>query len=290
MNSICFFASYFEGEKLPYYVLVYLNELKGHYPNLVFLTGNTQLSSGEIQDLKDNGIGCEVTTNKGFDFGLWYYAFQKYPPANYDQIILVNDSCVLFKSLSDFVKWSEFNTAEMQGMTLSEAVSTHIQSYFLVIKKAAITTVSDYFSKHKIYTNISDVISNYEIGLSKHLIQSGYKLAAFIDNNGYNGEFSPYYQCINYHLEKGIPVIKKKILFSSYRKEERFTLARMNFDISPNAYISKIKQLNTGLILDFEILMSENRSQMSTWDKLNYFFMAKSIAVFRYVRNVFKHA
>ena len=48
-------------------------------------------------------LGNEIEENEGFDFGLWYHAFLKYNVDLYDKIALVNDSCILFKSLDDFI-------------------------------------------------------------------------------------------------------------------------------------------------------------------------------------------
>ena len=66
------------------------------------------------------------------------------------------------------------------------------------------------------FTNIKDVIRVYEIGLSTYLQSKGFTMSSFVDNNAYEGEFSPYFKCIDYHIKKGIPVIKKKILFAPY--------------------------------------------------------------------------
>ncbi|MES2680314.1 MAG: rhamnan synthesis F family protein [Bacteroidota bacterium] len=270
MKSICFFASYYTEPALPYYVEVYLKELKNHFTDVVFLNSGNDLSAPAIDFLAKQNIRYTTDQNEGFDFGLWYKAFQRYDTSAYDQVALVNDSCILFKPLTGFVNWSKGNDADFQGMTFSEAIAPHLQSYFLVINQRAISHVHDYFMGNGLLKTINEVIIRYEVGLSTYLLSKGMKMAAYIDNNGYRGEFSPYYHCINYHLEKGVPLIKKKIMFSSYRKDEMFTLARMNFKINPSHYIKLIKKVNADLILDFEKLMSEARSKMRISTKLAY--------------------
>jgi rhamnosyltransferase len=281
MRSICFFASYFKGNKIPYYITVYLTELKKHFSEVVLLTSQNNLSIESIAFLKAENIRLQIEENEGFDFGLWYKAFQKNEIDTYDQIALVNDSCILFKPLNEFMNWSRSNNADLQGITLSNAIALHIQSYFLMINKRAIPFVKEYFEKHKLLKNISDVIAVYEVGLSSFLISKDLRIDAFMDNKGYNGEFSPYYYCVDYHIINGIPVIKKKILFASYRKDELFTLARMRFNISLSHYINLIKKNCKTIILDLEKLRTDQENSISIMAKIKYAINLNLIAVKR---------
>lgn len=288
MNSICLFASYFSGKSLPYYITVYLTELKQHFTKVVLLTDEKQLSSESLEFLKEQHIGLQQEKNDGFDFGLWYKAFQKTNVLNYDRIALVNDSCILFKPLDEFMAWAAKDTADMKGVTKSEAVSPHLQSYFLLINKSAIAATLHYFETNKVYSNIEEVIAHYEIGLSKYLLSQGFTLSAFVDNNGYSGEFSPYYQCIDYHVQKGIPVIKKKILYSSYRKRELTTLARMNFNINPVYYVEMIKKTVKDPIIDFEKVLMQKEGSISLFDALKYKVTSSLIGLLRPVYKLVK--
>lgn len=281
MRSICFFASYFTGNRLPYYITVYLGELNKHFSEVVLLTSQNDLSIESIAFLKAENIRLQIEENEGFDFGLWYKAFQKNEIETYDQIALVNDSCILFKPLNEFMEWSRSNASDLQGITRSNAIAPHIQSYFLIINNKAIPFVKEYFEQHKLFKNISDVITVYEVGLSSFLISKGLKIDAFMDNNGYDGEFSPYYYCADYHMSKGIPFIKKKILFASYRKDELFTLARMRFNISPSHYINLIKKNCKNLILDLDKLRTDQENSMSMMAKIKYAINLNLIAVIR---------
>ncbi|PBQ33855.1 hypothetical protein CNR22_19395 [Sphingobacteriaceae bacterium] len=270
MKSICLFASYFPSEEIPYYVTVYLKELKKQFGEVLLLVAKEKLAASGYEFLKKEGIQVDLQKeNKGFDFGLWYNAFQTLDLDAYDEIALVNDSSVLFKSLDGFTKWSRSNGSDLKGITYSDAIYPHIQSYFLVLNRAAVKLTADYFQKHKVLNTISEVISTYEVGLSKYLQEGGLKIAAFIDNNGYSGEFSPYYHCIDYHIYKGVPMIKKKIMFASYRKTELFTLARMNFNIDRNYYLDLIKRTSPDLIIDLDKL-KDQKEEMNLLDKLKY--------------------
>jgi len=280
-KSICFFASYFKGDTIPYYIQVYLLELKKHFSQLVLLASNEKISKVDLKFLEDNNIVLQQEKNEGFDFGLWFKAMQKYDISNFDTVALINDSSVLFRSLDNFVKWAKHEKADLLGMTESYAVSHHIQSYFLWIKKPALIHVKNYFEQNGIIKLLDDVIRVYEIGLSSELINKGFTLSSFVSNNGYKGEFAPYYYCVDSHLKQGIPLIKKKIIYNAYRKDELFSLARMNFNINADYYINLIKQINTDSLIDFEKVKLDQVSQMTAFDKFVYNFKRVMILNFR---------
>ncbi len=261
-NSICLFASYFEGKHIPYYVQVYLEELKKHVGELVFINGVSDLDKESLDFLSRNGIKHQIETNEGFDFGAWSKVFQKVNVNSYDHILLVNDSCVLFRSLEPFFNWAAKQNADVLGMTNSEAITPHIQSYFMVLNRKAVALTSEYFKEHGIQKHIGDVIKTYELGLNKRFTDNGLKLASFVNNEGYKGEFSPYYKCVDVHLQQGIPVIKKKIVFASYREDELPNLARMGLNIDVRHYYSVLKH-KADLVIDLDRLERENPSQMT---------------------------
>jgi len=270
MKTICFFSSYFKGDSLPYYCEIYLLELKKHFNEVVLLTTKKpNLSACNI--LNENGIELFIVNNEGFDFGMWSKAFDKYPVENYDRIALVNDSCILFAPLNRFMDWVNTTSADCYAISESHAISYHLQSYFMLLNKKAILALKNHFKQTGIQANIGDVIHKYEIGISTTWLTNGLVLKAFLSNNGYQGEFSPYYYLIDAHLKQGSPMIKKKIIYSSYRKDELFTLLRMNFEIDPKYYLEKIKQLQgTHLLLSYEKLLADLPQQMSTFEKFMY--------------------
>ncbi len=290
MRSVCLFASYFTTAQLPYYIGVYLAELKKHFGEVILLNTQKQLSAGSLDFLNNLGIGIITEENEGFDFGLWYKAFQKINAEGYDQVALVNDSCILFRPLNEVMSWSRTNPGDLQGITFSEAIAPHLQSYFLILNKRAIKPSLDYFNTHKIIAHIGDVIRTYEVGLCTHLLAQGLSMNAFADNNGYRGEFSPYYYCVEYHLAKGVPLIKKKILFSSYRRDELFTLARMNFNISAKYYTRLIKKHSPQLLIDFARLENEEGQGMSPLTKTRYHFTRLAIQVLKPLYKKIKRA
>jgi hypothetical protein len=261
-NSICLFASYFESKSIPYYIRVYLKELKSHVKELIFINDCTDLDQESRSFLKENHIVHQVEKNEGYDFGAWHKTFQKTDVKAYDHVLLINDSCIAFRSLKPFFDWAAKQNADVLGMTCSEAVTPHVQSYFMVLNKKAVAIAFDHFKEHGIKQDIGDVIKVFELGLSKRFTENGLKLASFVHNKGYKGEFSPYYRCVDDHLQQDIPLIKKKILFASYRRDELLNLARLGLNIDVKHYYAVMKN-KKDLIIDLDKLQKENPPQMN---------------------------
>jgi hypothetical protein len=138
-----------------------------------------------------------------------------------------------------------------------------------------------FFKKNSVTNNIHEVIEHFEIGLSQYLLSKDFKCGSFLSNDDYIGEFSPYYQCVNSHISQGSPMIKKKILFSSYRKEELFTLARMNFKLSVKPYLHLIVKCNQTLIISFDKLFKHEKNRLSLILLFKYHVMRILIQIYR---------
>ncbi len=283
-EKICFFASHFTGDKIPEYTKVYLRELKKHIPEVVLLLSHELSNKDDISFLKEYKIDRLLCGNEGFDFGKWKTAFDKFDLEPYETIYLVNDSCILFAPLDSFFAWADKTKAHAVGITHSVSRGYHIQSYFMGLKKEAAFVLSEMFNKKGVLKTIQEVITEYEVGFAKELTGRGLKMETFMNNGTYQGEFSPYYYCVEKHIKEGVPLIKKKILFQSYRKDELFTLARMNFNIRPGYYIRLIKNANSNLLIEPETLLNQYGTEMNFFRKLYYYLLliaVKTIRLFR---------
>ena len=269
MKTLCLYASYLDGIGLPYYSNVYLKELKKHFTDIIYLHSNN-LDTDSISFFETNSIESKLVSNDGFDFGQWQKVLVNINLNEYDQLCLVNDSCVLFAPLDNALNWFNNSDNDFGGITVSLTPKKHVQSYFLVFKKSTFIDLLHFFKTNSASNNIHQVIADFEIGLSQYLISKNYSCGPFLSNDGYAGEFAPYYKCLESHIKQGSPVIKKKVLFSSYRKGEQFTLARMNFNINADHYIDIIKELTKELLIDFEKAKLNQSIGMSTFDKFVY--------------------
>lgn len=255
MKSICFFSSYFQKNEIPPYVKIYLEELSRHFNEVILITNENQLIDTEIQYLYQNNINYLQVVNEGFDFGMWYKAMKSYDILQYERIGLINDSCILFKSLDETFSWINAVDLDYCGMVSSIEISYHIQSYFIIINKKAIPFVYDYFMKNDIKENILEVIHCYEVGLSSHLIDQGLKLGAIFNSTLLA---NPSFVCIKHLLEQGMPLIKKKIILNSFREDEYPCLFGNKLNIDPRYYVKLIKQNNTAdLIFDMDTVLKD---------------------------------
>lgn len=242
MRSICLYSSYFNEAVIPYYIRYYLGQLSPFFSEIVFLTNEKQLDEESLDYLRHRGIRLMYMKNEGWDFGMWYKAFEQIDPAEYERIGLVNDSCILFTSPQPFFDWLDASDVDYAGMVDSNAVAYHIQSYFLVINKNAIPHVRDYFKKHGLLRDVKDVIKTYEIGLSQYLIGKHLQVSALHSTQLYKGEFSPMFYMPSVLIRTGLPLIKKKIIHCSFRKEEYMSLMRMGYRMDPQRYIRLIRE------------------------------------------------
>jgi lipopolysaccharide biosynthesis protein len=280
MKSLCLYASYVDGIGIPYYSEVYLKELKKQFLEVIYLHSN-KLDVKAIAFFEVQGIETKLVSNDGFDFGKWQKAINQIDLNAYEQLALVNDSCILFAPLSNVLNWFNNSDFDFGGLTESMVPKKHLQSYFLVFNKSVFKELVNFFNSNKATNNIHQVITDYEIGLSQYLLSKDFKSGSFLSNDDYIGEFSPYYQCVNSHIRQGSPMIKKKILFSSYRKEELFTLARMNFMVSVKPYLLLIVMCNQTLIMSFDQLFKHEKNRMSLPLLFKYHIMRISIQIYR---------
>jgi len=221
----CLFSHYGISE-IPNYVFYYLEKLKP-FCDIYFLTNKRNISNEEI--LEHIGIPIYKYENEGYDFGM-YYNFLKDNPISGD-LLLVNDSMVAFNKLDDIFRNIIKTDSDLYGITISNEVERHLQSYFWYMKEDIFEIFKNYLNVNKVKNNIHDVINTYEIGFCKILLNNNYKIdAIYKSNNKYN----PTIHNDNWSslINKDIPLIKKKVLFNSFRIDENNYLKSVNYDFN----------------------------------------------------------
>jgi len=264
LKSICFFSSYFEKECLPYYLKSYLNELMLHFDKVVLISNNKSLASPDIHFLHTRKIEWMPVKNEGYDYGMWWKAFNHYPVSQYERVGLINDSCVLFSSLNHVFNTINKSDWDYCGILDSMQIAYHLQSYFIVINERAIAPVAAYFKKNGIKTEFNDVIRTYEVGLTQYLLKNNFKAGAVYSGSVCDRNLNPSFFGIKKLIEQGFPVLKKKIIFGNYRKGEVRHLAWGGFDFCPYSYFRLIERCNSGrLIIDPSLLKNDFRRTRS---------------------------
>jgi lipopolysaccharide biosynthesis protein len=255
MKSICLFSSYSELPAISYYVRVYLLELKNHFSPVVLITNNRTLNNESTEWLKKENIDLILVENKGYDFGMWHKAMINIDLFQYDTVALVNDSCILFKPLNNFINWVKNSDLEYCGIVDSSEYNYHIQSFLIIIKAPAYRLIKEYFDKTGDQTSHNDIVTKYEMGLCQHLINSGIKIGAQYTGEKYVSGINPSVYAVSKMIKDGLPLIKKKILFSSFTEKEYSDTLRKKFNHNPEYYVSMIKKNSIdNLLLDFKLL------------------------------------
>jgi lipopolysaccharide biosynthesis protein len=266
MRSVCLFSSYSSSQNIADYIQIYLEELQNYFEKIVFITNERTLSHDAIEWLKIKGIECLLVKNEGFDFGMWYKAMQVYDCSVYDKVALVNDSCVLYKPLTGVFSWINANDYDYCGLVSSARYAYHIQSYFILMNRRAFVMVYEFMIKTGIVNNYGQVIQSYEIGMNQYLLKNGLKLGAMYETITLNCPNNPSFYLVPQLIKEGIPLIKKKILFKTYRRGEYWGLVLMNFNIDERLYIHLIEEANRKhLLVNFESVLAEQGAKRKTY-------------------------
>lgn len=279
LSRLIIFSSFFQSNNLPYYVQYYLQQLQPHAAFLLFVTNNErQLSSSSIDWLKQNVNQTLLVRNEGYDFGMWQKAIRSISDIEqFDELTLVNDSCICFGTLDNYYSWHQADTADVTGMTASNQVTPHLQSFFITCKKDAIPTCLEHISNIAASSsNYDDVVKQGEIGLSQSFIQKGLKLSAIYWPEPSDKQNPTFSRCLDL-IDCGIPLVKRK-LFNNYNKHMLKHLIRQGLPPKHQSILDAILQKhqlpNSTLKALFEDIpsFSEARSKkMSTnWHIMRY--------------------
>jgi hypothetical protein len=281
--SICLYSSYVAGDDIPFYVRFYLEQLKPHFTRIIYITNERELNKEALDFLQTFSIECMPVANEGYDFGMWYKALSKLQKEHtaplaevYEHIGLINDSCILFKDLhTDFERLNAAR-AGYSGMVISDRYATHIQSFFLIIRGAAIGVMTDYFNRHGLVHDYRQVIQTYEIGLTQEMIRNNISIFSLYNNSNRTHDKNPSFSLVKELLEEGMPLIKKKIVFRNYRGLEYYWVVRMNFDTDYRRYVKLIQKKYGTHIIDFNRVMED--APRKNHSDLFWFNVARTIA------------
>ena len=213
-RRLCLFSSYFLAPRIPYYVREYLVDLARHFNDIIFITNDDRILDDEsLAWLQQQHIGLLLVANEGYDFGMWHKALMTRDHAAYDELALVNDSCIPVAPLQALVDWCRASAHHYAGLTGSNQKAAHVQSYFLLLKKDILPCVWDYFRTHGVAReSMQQVIDTYEVGLSQFLMRQGYSVGSYFSISNPAFDQDPFYCFALPMIRAGIPLIKRKFL------------------------------------------------------------------------------
>jgi lipopolysaccharide biosynthesis protein len=255
-DSLCIFASFSYGNIIAEYVFHYLEELVKSGCDLVFVS-TSPLSEADIIRLKKYSKLILETPNVGLDFGSWKCGLSKVEYGiKYRKVILANDSVFgPFHDLKSIVREMTAKGLDMWGMTESQQFSRHIQSYFMCFNHSILQSSLwvDFWKNMERLTDKNKIIQNYELGISKLMMEHDFKIGAYVDYENLQkaSPDRPLYE-INPAIDLWKPIIqdfrypflKRELLIKGF-------LSRFYQLNDWEKVVSKKSKYNTALISDY---------------------------------------
>lgn len=219
--KLCLFVMYEPNGELQNFRKVYIEELSLHAKIVVLAAG--RLNNESQTYLNNRKIKFYIYPNEGHDFGAWHRGLneEEIKIQIYDDIIMVNDSCIPVKKLDSFFQWADKNNFDYYGLTSNSQIATHVQSYFFGWRQKITGLVKEYFNAHGIIrTGKHDVINIYEVGLSDFLRKKKVRMWAQYPVTISTGHSLPHFG-VPLLLDIGFPLIKRSVVcyFAKYLQD-----------------------------------------------------------------------
>ncbi|QOX78007.1 methyltransferase domain-containing protein [Trichlorobacter lovleyi] len=149
--------------------------------DLVFVS-NSPITDQDQALLAASATHVIVNNNTGYDFYMWKLGLESVDLSLYDEVILMNSSVFgpLFAMEPVFSAMAAV-ACDFWGITECFQMQPHIQSYFLVFRKAMVRSEAFRLFWNSIlpYTNKLQVIQSYEVGLTQWFVESGFRAGVY---------------------------------------------------------------------------------------------------------------
>ena len=181
MKRAVIFAHYDKENLVAPYILVYLKALQSVASTIIFVSTST-LNDETKKRLYPYCKKILLRDNEGYDFMSYKFGLSSIDYAEYDEVVLCNDSVYgPFYPLSDIFSTMQTEDVGMWGMTENYELNYHLQSYFLVFRQTVLQSdaFKTFWERVHMLSSKEEVIKAYEIGLSRDLLQHGFKLEAY---------------------------------------------------------------------------------------------------------------
>ena len=178
LNRAIIFAHYDKYNVVDDYVYYYLKELQKNALHLIFVS-TAKLIEKDIVKVSRYCSKVIVRENIGYDFMSYKVGLESFNYLEYDEVILCNDSVYgPLYPLTTLFSDMKNQECDFWGITESNVLNYHLQSYFLVFRKQVLSSLifKNFFDTIKILKNKNDIIEQYEIGLSQQLLRNSFNL------------------------------------------------------------------------------------------------------------------
>lgn len=182
-------AQFDPDNALPAHVRLHLERLRKDADKLV-LVSNSPIDERGLEIARRLCDSVIERENIGWDFAGWRDALAAEDMADYDEIVLTNSSVIgpLFDLAPIFAEMAARPCA-FWGMVYSRQKGPHLQSYFLCFE-ASVFRSAAWAAFWRTVRDIRDketVILRYEVGLTRHLTDAGFRVDSYIPSPRFPG-------------------------------------------------------------------------------------------------------
>ena len=233
MKRLLLYVHFNKYNRISSHVYYQLTKMRQIFSNVVFIS-NISVSDKDYQKLVDlhlvdNFIQRE---NIGFDFAAWRdgmtaVGFEEL--ATYDSVTIMNDTCFgpLWDIKDYYLEYESDDSVDFWGLTNNRATPKsrytqgfreHIQSYFITFKKSVIVSpeFKNFWENVKNYTNVQDVIDNYETQVTTKFLDAGFNYKVIFNTVNEDASHMLHADFSFYHptaiLSHRVPFIKVKAI------------------------------------------------------------------------------
>ena len=240
-RQVCVFVSYSSTGEIKPHVAFHLKAIKKcGFTTVLVLVTDTELDLVPESSIS-TGQPLVLRRNAGFDFGAWADAFRLFPDLWEAQcVLLVNDSIFgPMINLGPTMKAALGAPADLVGLTESLEYRRHLQSYFLLMKRRALSRsrVQDFWTNVQNLPTKQEVISAYEVNLAALSRENGLETQAVFPLADFRMvSANPSIHLWRVLLDRGFPYLKVE-LFRELISPKRWARDKQRF---PNQRIVKL--------------------------------------------------
>lgn len=186
MKRLIAFAHYDKDAVIDEYVLRLLDGVAPYADRIIFVS-DSALPDNELRKISDLAECVHAKSHGMYDFGSWKIALAavKDDLPNYDEVIIMNDSC--FGPIADFK--DVFEAMDQRDVDFWGLTGTHLRkkrhhslnSYFVAFRRNVLSDpkFADFWDRVEQETCKSDIVYKYEFGISDLLHAEGYRSGTY---------------------------------------------------------------------------------------------------------------
>jgi len=181
-STLAVFAHFDPGGQVAPHVQRYLAQLRDAVDRLVVVS-TAKLDAAARGTLEGFGDLVE-RENVGYDFYSWKTGFDHVRGWDrYDRVVICNDSVVgPMRPLTEILGDAAPKDVDFWGMTSSNELSPHVQSWFVVFERDAVGSglLHGFWGAMEPVSSRAEVIRRYEVGLSRLLLTAGLRMGTYL--------------------------------------------------------------------------------------------------------------